>query len=932
MNISDHKSDLVRLFCMGGLFLGGVNASLASDGNHELNLSGQWTVTYDKDKVAAIHLPGTLTDAGLGAACTLKPSMEKEVFLNLKAKYSYVGKATYARKVMVPKEWKKQRIILHFDRTLWTSQVKVNGQLLKESGESLSVPHEFDVTDYVTLGKENQLEITIDNSKKYDITFNELAHSYTNETQTKWNGILGKISLEAKPQSYIHYISVYPKAKQGNVHVKIELQGDALLAKNQGRKLGKMRFAIVSPQGNEVKDTLLDVKGKLIEFDTQVKNAQLWDEFSPNVYTASAEYLNHKMMDSQKVNFGFRDLSNEQSLLHINQRRMFLRGTLESCVFPLKGYPAMDEAGWQHIFEKARGYGLNHLRFHSWCPPEAAFAFADKMGFYLQIELPVWALNIGKDQPALDFLYTEADRILAAYGNHPSFCFLSLGNELQGDFKALDDLLIHVKKQDPRRLYTTTTFTFEKGHGDWPELHDDYWVSQWSKKGWLRGQGVFEDQPVCFSKDYSSAIESLPVPVVTHEIGQYSVYPDISSISKYTGNLMPVNLMAIQEDLQKKGRLQQAASYLSATTRFASILYKEELERAMKTPGYSGYQLLGLTDYPGQGTALVGLLDVFWDGKDAVSDAQFKQVCAPVVPLASFEKATYTNQETFKASLQVANFSAETLKNAALEWSLKRGDGSILFQGALEKQNVKVGNNQMLGNIAVPLSSISKAERLTLSLSVAHTKVANEWNFWVYPSDIAIVPGEVVVTNDIDKARLALNKGKKVLLNLPKDKIRGLEGKFLPVFWSPVHFPNQPGTMGILCNPKHPALSDFPTEEHSNWQWWDICKNATTMQLDSIENNIQILVGMMDNFYKNRNLGLVFETQVGKGKLVVSSIDMNELDARPVARQLKYSLIEYMKSPAFYPKGKMEFDLLKKVIYNPVKVEKSKKSIYDPAD
>lgn len=352
----------------------------------------------------------------------------------------------------------------------------------------------------------------------------------------------------------------------------------------------------------------------------------------------------------------------------------------------------------------------------------------------------------------------------------------------------------------------------------------------------------------------------------------------------------------------------------------------------MKTPGYSGYQLLGLTDYPGQGTALVGLLDVFWDGKDAVSDTQFKQVCAPVVPLASFEKATYTNQDTFKASLQIANFSAETLKNIALKWSLKREDGSILHQGILEKQDVKVGNNQMLGNIAVPLSSISKAERLTLSLSVAHTKVANEWQIWVYPSDIAIVPGEVVVTNDIDKARLALNKGKKVLLNLPKDKINGLEGKFLPVFWSPVHFPNQPGTMGILCNPKHPALSDFPTEEHSNWQWWDLCKNATTMQLDSIENNIQILVGMMDNFYKNRNLGLVFETQVGKGKLVVSSIDMNDLDARPVARQLKYSLIEYMKSPAFHPKGKMEFDLLKKVIYNPVKVEKSKKSIYDPAD
>lgn len=82
-------------------------------------------------------------------------------------------------------------------------------------GESLSVPHEFDVTDYVAFGKENRLEIVIDNSKQYDISTGELAHSYTNETQTKWNGILGKIALEAKPQSYIGNLSVYPDAAQG---------------------------------------------------------------------------------------------------------------------------------------------------------------------------------------------------------------------------------------------------------------------------------------------------------------------------------------------------------------------------------------------------------------------------------------------------------------------------------------------------------------------------------------------------------------------------------------------------------------------------------------------------------------------------------------------------------------------------------------------
>ncbi len=924
MNHFMNKKNWIRIPVMGALLLANALVAQGAENNHEINLAGKWQVSYNHGKEAMIQLPGTLTDAGLGEPCRLKPSMQKEVFLNLKAKYSYVGEATFSKTVLIPKEWRKNRIILHFDRTLWTSRVQVNGQQVEGMGESLSVPHEFDITDYVVFGKENQLAITIDNSKKYDISFNDLAHSYTNETQTKWNGILGKIAIEAKPQTYIQHVSVFPHASQGALHVKVALQ-------SKGKIKGKLRFAITSPQGNPVKDTLLVAKDSIIEFDTQVKDALLWDEFSPNVYTAQAEYIDKKQNDEQQVMFGFRDLTNEQALLHINHRRMFLRGTLESCVFPQKGYPAMDEAGWKHIFEKARAYGLNHLRFHSWCPPEAAFAVADKMGFYLQIELPVWALNIGKDKAALDFLYAEAGRILTTYGNHPSFCFLSLGNELQSDFQALDNLLMYVK-QDPRRLYTTTSFTFEKGHGDWPEAHDDFWVSQWSKKGWLRGQGVFEERPVSFAQDYSATIESLPVPVVTHEIGQYSVYPDIASINKYKGNLLPINLMAIKEDLQKKGRLDMASTYLSASTRFASILYKEEVERAMKTPGYSGFQLLGLTDYPGQGTALVGLLDVFWEGKDKASDQQFKQACSSIVPLASYEKATYLNDETFNASFKLANFSAQTLKGAELEWSLKGQDGKLMAQGKLDAQDVKVGNEQVLGKISVPLNQIEKAERLTLTASIAHSQITNEWNIWVYPSQLNMTEGNIVVTDDMEKARLALNKGKKVLLNLPTNQIIGLEGKFVPVFWSPVHFPNQPGTMGILCNPTSPALKDFPTEEHSNWQWWDLCKHATTMQLDSIENKVDILVHMMDNFYKNRNLGLVFETQVGKGKLLVSSIDLTHLEGRPVARQMKYSLLEYMKSDKFAPTKGIDFDTLKKAIYQPNQVKKAKKSIYDAAE
>ena len=924
------KKTFIRVVWIGMLFWGNSAPMMAIHKEKEINLSGLWHVTYQQSKVFPINLPGTLTDAHLGDSCMLRPKMEREVFLNLKAKYCYVGPAVYFKTVRVPKDWKHQRIILHFDRTLWTSQLRVNGRKLENiTNESLSTPHEFDITDYVAFGAENELEITIDNSKRYDISTKELAHSYTNETQTKWNGILGNIVLQAKPQTYIRNVALYPQAQNGRVHVQINLQETLRKTSVKRQKpYGQIHFTIHSPKGNVVKDTLLACEGPVVRFDSRVDNVELWDEFAPNVYTARVEYVEKKQRDVQEVLFGFRSLTNNKALLHVNGRRLFLRGTLENCVFPLKGYPAMDETSWKAIFEKAKSYGLNHLRFHSWCPPEAAFTVADKMGFYLQIELPVWSLTIGKDKETLRFLRQEADRILLTYGNHPSFCFLSLGNELQKDFNALDELLMHVKR-DSRRLYTTTTFTFERGHGRWPEPHDDFWVSQWSKRGWLRGQGVFKDHPVSFKQDYSAMIDSLPVPVVTHEIGQYSVYPNITSIGKYTGNLMPLSLQAIHNDLAQKGKLDKAPMYLEASTRFASILYKEEIERALKTTGYSGFQLLGLTDYPGQGTALVGLVDVFWDGKDSVADAQFKQACSSIVPLASYDRATYLNSDMFEVTFQVANYSDTELKNIALQWTLLRSDGTVYAEGCLDKQNVEVGAGQVLGKISVPLTAIETAEKLTLRSTLSGCGRTNQWNIWVYPSRLELSEGNVFVTTDIKKAEEALLKGKTVLLHLPQDNIKGLEGKFLPVFWSPVHFPNQPGTMGVLCNPCHPALKNFPTEQHSNWQWWDLCKHSKTMQLDSIENQIDVIVSMMDNFYKNRNLGIVFETAVYSGKLVVCSMDLSNVETRPVAKQMLYSLLQYMKSSAFHPSRKADFSLLKKCIYSPSRVELDKKSIYD---
>ncbi len=897
--------------------------SCADKKTPEIDLSGEWKVALDSlDKGITeqwfnnefsdkITLPGTLCDAGYGTPCSLQPTMDDTIFRNLKRKYDYVGVAWYQKNINIPNNWKDKSIFLNMERVIWNSQVWVDGNKVQSENESLSTPHLFDLSNYISPGN-HTIVLRIDNRKLYDISYKNLAHAYTNETQTLWNGVIGNIKLEAKEKNNIRAMILVPDVDASKVHVKLFLEG------NTSKELsGKVKFHVKEKNGKTLPVKEIEVTGTKLSFDYPIENPQLWDEFNPNLYEAIAELNTGSATSEKRSVFGMRKLTNKNAFLQINDRRLFLRGTLECCIFPLKGYPPMDKSGWQKVFKTAREYGLNHLRFHSWCPPEAAFEVADEMGFYLQAELPLWYLNVGSDSKTTNFLFAEAGKIMETYGNHPSFCFWSMGNELQGNFAVMDSLMMHLKKQDSRHLYMTTTFTFEKEHGKWPEANDDFWVTQWTKKGWVRGQGVFDNQPVNFNKDYSVSIDSLQVPIISHEIGQYSVFPDLKEIDKYTGNLIPLNFMAIREDLKKKGRLEQSNDYLMASGKLAAILYKEEIERALKTPGFSGFQLLDLHDFPGQGTALVGLLNPFWESKGLITPETFRTFCSSVVPLVRFAKATYTNKDTLKVKAEVANFSDKTLENMIPVWKLTNSNNQIIAQGELSKQNIKIGNAISSGDFSIPLSSISKAEKLTLELSLKNTDYHNSWEIWVYPESIKNNMQDIVYTQNFKEAEQALQQGKKVLLNPASSDINGLEGKFVQVFWSPVHFPNQPGTMGILCDPKHPALSDFPTEMHSNWQWWDICKNAVTMNMDSLPQIKNPIVRMVDNFYKNRNLGLIFEVKSEKGKLLVCSADLNKnMDKRLVARQLLFSLCNYMQSDQFSPEKEIPFNQIEKQLYN----------------
>jgi hypothetical protein len=267
----------------------------------------------------------------------------------------------------------------------------------------------------------------------------------------------------------------------------------------------------------------------------------------------------------------------------------------------------------------------------------------------------------------------------------------------------------------------------------------------------------------------------------------------------------------------------------------------------------------------------------------------------------------WLNNEELSVPVEAAQFSAGQLNNATPIWTIKNEAGSILFKGQLPTTNIPVGNAIQLGTIKQSLSTVTKPERLTLSVAIGNYQ--NNWDLFVYPASLPENGQEILVTQQLDsKATEVLNKGGKVLLTLKKGSVRPEKGGniaigFSSIFWNTAWTHNQPPvTLGILCNPAHSALKAFPTQYHSNWQWWDAMSHSNAIILDSLAKGLQPIVRVIDDWVTARPLGLITECKVGNGKLLITGIDLlTDQDNRPEARQLLFSLKQYMTGETFKP-------------------------------
>ncbi|MNI40671.1 hypothetical protein D3C73_949040 [compost metagenome] len=381
-----------------------------------------------------------------------------------------------------------------------------------------------------------------------------------------------------------------------------------------------------------------------------------------------------------------------------------------------------------------------------------------------------------------------------------------------------------------------------------------------------------------------------------------------------------------QEDLKDHDMADQGHAFLMASGKLQALCYKNEIEKALRTPNYNGYQLLSLNDYPGQGTALVGVLDAFWDEKGYITAKEFKRFSNSTVPLLKVSKFVFTNAETLEAAVEVAHFGKAPIENAKLSWTAKDDSGAIIAKGNFSPKTLAVTNCIAIGEIKIPLNTITKAAKLKLEVTVDGTEFANDWNFWVYPAQLPELKSDVYYCTSLDdKAQSVLAAGGSVFLNASGKVVKGKEvvQTFLPVFWNTSWFKMRPPhTLGILCDPKHAAFNSFPTDFHSDMQWWEIVNKAQVMNLEDFPAGFRPIIQPIDTWFLNRRLALVFEAKVGKGKLIVSSANLSpDLKEAPAAQQLYFSLQQYMSSNQFNPKYEVAFSTVKDIFESPSKIQ-----------
>lgn len=897
------------------------------------SLDGMWDVILKDGSQWRMSVPGTLDenkigysdigtnqwhpDDGLGSSDE-RFEASQGIATRFTRKYTYEGPAEIARTVTVEYE-EDFRVFVEVERAR-CPKLEIDGREIPPYEEqSISTPHIFEITG-IAVG-EHEIKFISDNSYP-GLPYGNIVYSSaaTDETQTNWNGLLGYIRLRRERQTFIAALRVYPEKNYLRAVLEIDsaegYRGNVFLNSSVLEEQYKME---VDLQAGKQEIVLENLKLK--------KDVMFWDEYEGNLYEITAGLSGG---DSRTELFGLRVFGDDgNGRLALNGRPIFLRSEANCAEFPEKGYCPMTEEEWTDILEKYKRYGVNCVRFHSHCPPEAAFSAADRIGMMMQPELSHWnPRDAFLSEESYSYYKTELRQIIKMLANHPSFVMLTLGNELATDasgHERMDELTELGGRLDNTRLYSRASNEHYGAVG--PSMKSDFYTAQKYKEYDLRGtfaaerdrpggiQGYINHKYPDAKSNYDEGMTQLrkvyKKPVFNFEVGQFEVLPDFSELEQFRGISDPVNYKLIRDKVKKRGLETVWDRYVEATGELARICYREEVEAVMRTESMSGISLLGIQDFPGQGTALVGMMNSHLCPKPYpfAQPERFQAFFRAQLPLVQLEKYTYVNGEVLCAEIIVANYGKSSI-SGLLEYSLHGVYHNVY--GSLGEVNCPYGKNTYAGSLKIELNGFERAERLVLTVNIGG--VLNTYPIWVYPDIVPECPVEIYETRNLDEAAVqVLEEGRNVYLSPDSDKEHlphSIQAQFTTDFWSVGTFAAQEGGMGQLIDEDHPIFENFPTEFHTNWQWWPMAVQRAII----LPEDMKCIITEMDSYAFLRPMAQLLECRCGNGKLLISSMGLHNLQQYPEARALQDAIYKYMVSEKFAPEQEMLPETVKSII------------------
>ena len=890
------------------------------------NLAGMWRCSIP-GQLVLVRLPGTLDENGVGFPDDPKKQWRAEelrragllepdspIITRLTRKYTYEGEAVFSRVI----DWERpmgKRLFVQVGRARKLS-LSVNGrQAPLYRPASLSTPYCFEVTGLMT--GHDRLTFTSDNSypgwPRESIVYSSAA---SDETQTNWNGLLGPMLLTEQPQTFLSDVRVYPAADEPRAVIEIDAPDGwrGVLRLNSEAFLKEVSVSVDVPPGKREITVPIPIDPA----------AKRWDLDQGALYSLS---VSGEGLNTSRASFGIRRFEAVDGCLTLNGRRVFLRGETDCAVYPETGHCPTDVESWRDILGRYRAYGVNFVRFHSHCPPEAAFFAADEMGMLLQPELSNWdPAHAFSDAEARAYYRTELNAILRRLANHPSFVMLSLGNELGADEEAhsfMDALLDTARADDPTRLYAdgSNTHYGERGENRASGFYTAMRYRDQGMRATCDGMtGWLNNEYPNTLHSYDGAVRALRrqsgQPIFSFEVGQYETLPDFSELDAFRGVTCPDNLRWARDKAQAKGLLARWDLMARAVGECGLRCYQAEVEAALRTDGYSGIVLLGLKDFPGQGTALTGMMNAHLKPKPwaFALPERFAAFFRDTLPLALLERFTYPAGETVRVRVLIANYGKSAL-TGDVTWSLT--GGATALQGTLSGVCAPAGGLKDAGQLTLIPVIAGRAARLDLRLSFCGA--SNSYPLWIYEDTAPVCPASVAECRTLDeRARRTLDEGGTVYLapDSTKEALpHSIRAQFSPDFWSVRTFPHQDGGMGQLIDAGHPIFRDFPTASHNDWQWWPMANGRAML----LPRKLKCIVEEVDSFATMRSMARLFEARCGKGRVLVSSYGLHRLQEYPEARALQRSIYEYLDAHSAPPEQEISIELLEYLTGSPHK-------------